>query len=127
MYTHFIEATNGGNHGKFMLARFTAEEAATTSCLPGLEGQSIFFNRGGRRKMTPGRTLVMDLQTGEGAEFSLKGGGLPPAEEAKWALRETHRIWVCPLFEPFLCWLFEQGADQPLGALPRFVELGVPA
>jgi hypothetical protein len=45
--------------------------------------------------------LVTDLQTGEGAMFS--PGGLASAD-----LNRKHRVWVCPMFEPFLIWLYRQ-------------------
>jgi hypothetical protein len=47
---------------------------------------------------------VLDLETGEGACF--KPGGLASADLQK------HKIWVCPLFEPFLVWLYEQKLDD---------------
>ena len=57
---------------------------------------------------------VLDLQTGEGAFF--KPGGYAKADLDK------HQIWVCPLFEPFLGWLYKQDLKD-ITALPRTVEL----
>jgi hypothetical protein len=61
---------------------------------------------------------VLDLQTGEGAFFKLGG----------WAAADLdkHRIWVCPLFEPFLGWLYERyrnDGELDLDRLPEVVEL----
>lgn len=61
---------------------------------------------------------VLDLQTGEGAFF--RPGGLARADLDK------HRIWVCPLFEPFLEWLYAQYRENPgldIGELPDVAEL----
>jgi len=57
---------------------------------------------------------VMDLQTGEGAVF--RPGGYAKADLDK------HKIWVCPLFEPFLTWLYTQDLTR-IGELPQVVEL----
>jgi len=65
----------------------------------------------------PGHLWVMDLQTLEGAAF--RHGGYAKADLDK------HRIWVCPLFEPFLTWLYTQDAAQ-LGELPQPVILDAP-
>src|SRR4051794_28790330 len=120
MITHFIEASqsaDGFNHGKFMLGRLSKVEAAARSALPGYESESL-WTISGRRRLNPRSTLVLDLQTGEGAAFALRG--LAVADLA------ASKIWVCPMFEPFLCWLYEQGLGDGSGdikALPRFVAL----
>lgn len=57
---------------------------------------------------------VCDLQTREGAFFN-------PCGNARADL-ERHRIWVCPLFEMFLTWLYAQNIET-LHLLPRIVEL----
>jgi hypothetical protein len=59
--------------------------------------------------------LVLDLQTGEGAVF--KPGGYVKDDLDK------HRIRVCPMFEPFLEWLYKQPL-QDRQALPTTVNLG---
>lgn len=121
MIAHFIEATNGNvNHGKFVLLRFGLEESGVRSALPGYEHESL-WTIGGRRKFDPRYTMVVDLQTGEGAAFSLEGG----SHGARLEL-ERHRIWVCPMFEPFLAWLYDQGLEWGKGditKLPRFVDI----
>ena len=128
MDTRFIEASNGVNYGKFMVARFDMEETLRKTAMPEAVGTESFFSYAGLRRMTPERTLVMDLQTGEGAEFSLRGG----RQEAAWALRERHpKLWVCPLFPPFLGWLFDFVQTQPdprrheldLESIPNFIDL----
>jgi len=120
MIVHLIEAANVGNWGKFALLRWSPEELRIPSTLPGYESYPV---------ITPGRkfghdeTMVIDLQTGEGAAFILGGGEC----EARYQLNQKHQIWVCPLYEPFLVWLHEQpGLERGAGditALPRFVEL----
>jgi hypothetical protein len=58
--------------------------------------------------------IVFDLQTCEGASFR-------PGGNAHFDL-EKHKIWVCPMFEPFLCWLYKQQLDD-LSALPGCIDL----
>lgn len=124
MITRFIEATqktDNYNHGKFMVARFDADEAKAMTAMPGYEEWSL-WRIGGQRKLHPGTTLVVDLQTGEGAAFSLKGSW-PGA--AKYDL-DAHKIWVCPMYEHFLGWLYRQGLGDGAGditTLPRYVEI----
>ena len=59
----------------------------------------------------PNHIWVWDLQTGEGGVF--RHGGLARAD------LEKHQLWVCPLFEPFLQWLYA----QPLEAIPRLPQV----
>ena len=109
METKFIEVTNNEqNWGKFMLARFTPEEWTRRSAID--PPASLVRGRG----WTPDHLLVFDLQTGEGAMF--RPGGNAHADLDK------HRVWVCPMFEPFLEWLYEQKLDD-LDALPAMVNL----
>jgi hypothetical protein len=120
MITQFIEASQPEhvNWGKFLLARFDEAEGEIESMLPGFKGN--IFRTGGQRTMNPNTTLVVDLQTGEGAAFSLDGNG-----SATYDLNE-HKIWVCPMYEPFLCWLYMQHLGNGKGdirSLPRYVEL----
>jgi hypothetical protein len=104
----FIEATNGPqNWGKFMVARFDAEWARPSAIEP-------FRSLLGAVGWAHEHILVFDLQTGEGAIF--KPGGLASADLQK------HRIWVCPLFEPFLAWLYRQDLTD-LDRLPKHVDL----
>lgn len=107
MKTKIIEATNGPqNWGKFMLGRFRDE----------WQHQSIIAGRSLLRSVgwAYDSLLVLDLQTGEGAIFM--PGGLAKADLDK------HRIWVCPLFEPFLTWLYEQDLAD-LDRLPDHIDL----
>ena len=125
MKTKLIEATNDQNHGKFLLGRFNDEEWARRSRVdeeyaaktgePDL-GISLLGRCGWQRN---GYLLVTDLQTGEGAIFRLSG-------HPKYDL-EKHRIWVCPMYEFFLEWLFEEYKKDPkkvMGLdLPEVVQL----
>jgi hypothetical protein len=114
-----IEATQdaaaGFNHGKFMLGRFDEEEWAQVSRI---DTRMLGFRPppllSGSCGWTPDHLLVMDLQTGEGAIF--RPGGMAVAD------LEKHRVWVCPMFEPFLEWLYRQDLGD-LDGLPYLVEL----
>ena len=117
MQTKFIEVVNRKAHGrdfnwgKMMIASFTAEEWSRPS-EEGFPG-SLIDQLGWTRK----HLMIFDLQTGEGAFF--KPGGWAKAD------LEKHRIWVCPMFEPFLEWLYKQNLDD-LNALPNVVDLNDP-
>jgi hypothetical protein len=114
MQTKFIETTNtdagGMNWGKFMVARFTESEWERRS---EVGGQIMLAERGWSRD----NLLVLDLQTGEGAVFKPKG-------YAKGDL-DKHALWVCPLFEPFLGWLYEQDLTD-IEKLPALVKIKNP-
>ena len=115
METVFIEAlSEEGNHGKFMLGRFDDEEWGRRSevddLLPSHQPSVQLVARG----WTDSHLLVLDLQTGEGAVFRI--GGFAAAD------LEKHSIWVCPLFEPFLEWLYQQDVTD-LSALPKVVPI----
>lgn len=111
MKLHVIEASNGFNWGKFAVGRPDEEwkwrsEVSDVS-LPllrevGWDHKHIF---------------VIDLQTGEGARFL-------PDGIAKYDL-DKHQIHVCPLFEPFLTWLYDQNLTD-LDALPTTITLDAP-
>lgn len=117
MKTKIIEATNaegggGINWGKFMVARMDSEMDYVSE----VEGAHFMRRRWGDRHL-----WVMDLETGEGAVFAI--GGYATVD------LEKHRIWVCPMFEPFLNWLYEQDITD-LDALPsmvRFTEAEAPS
>lgn len=115
MKTRFIEATNveagGMNWGKFMLARFDEEEWTRRSAVD----QRIQLHA---RGWTPEHILVMDLQTGEAAML-LPGG-------SAYHDLEKHAVWVCPLFEPFLRWLYKQDV-RDFDKLPALVQIDDPA
>jgi len=105
MKTKIVEVTNGPrNWGKFLICAFDSE----------LDYRSVVDDRRmiASRGWGPEHVLVLDLQTGEGAMFRL--GGLASADLDK------HRIWVCPMFEPFLTWLYQQ--PDPF-AIPAHVDL----
>jgi hypothetical protein len=108
MKTKIIEATHGtewGNWGRFMVGRFDSEHARQSVIKDG----GRVLSRWGLESI-----FVMDLVTGEGAMF--RPGGLAKAD------LEKHRVWVCPLFEPFLEWLYRQDLAD-LDALPDHVAL----
>jgi len=109
MITRIVEVTNGFNWGKFMLARFDAQEWNRRS--PVSESAQPLLREIG---WSPAHLWVLDLQTGEGALF--RPGGLARADLNK------HKIWVCPLYEPFLTWLYTQDTAD-LSLLPETVEL----
>jgi len=114
MQSKLIEATNvavgGFNWGKFMVCRFTPDEWAYRSIIA---EQPLLHTVGWDRQ----HLFVLDLQTGEGAMF--RPGGLAPADLNK------HRIWVCPMFEPFLKWLYKQDLSN-LETLPPVVDIDDP-
>jgi hypothetical protein len=114
MLTHFIEASDGTafNHGKFMLAAFDAEEWSRTSVIA--RGYRLLGYCG----WDPKNILVLDVATGEGAIFRPD-----PRASASADLNQKHKIWVCPMFEPFLQWLYQQDCTQ-LTSLPHVVDLG---
>lgn len=108
MKTKLIEATsNKVNWGKFVLARFEhAEWMQKSSVVP---TQLLIAGRG----WEPRHIWVLDLATGEGAFFMPRGVA---SEDLK------KRIWVCPLFEPFLDWLYTQDLTD-LDMLPSVIDL----
>lgn len=109
MLTKIIEATNEEqNWGKFILGRFSKDE---WDVLSQVDMRSVLGGRGWSR----GCLLVLDLQTGEGCVF--EPHGLASADLNK------HQIWVCPLFEPFLNWLYKQKIETiaQFEALPPLV------
>jgi hypothetical protein len=111
MITKFIEATNqeagGLNWGKFMVCRFDEAEWQYHSAV----SESRLLPTVG---WTKDFLMVVDLQTGEGAIF--KPRGVAAADLHK------HKIWVCPMFEHFLTWLYAQDLTD-LNKLPALVQL----
>lgn len=112
MQTKIIEAAHGkdviaGNWGKFMVMRHDAAEWAYRSAM---DDRPLLRNIG----TNPNMIWVLDLQTLEGV--SVRPGGSASADLNK------HKVWVCPLFEPFLIWLYDQDLSD-LQALPALVEL----
>jgi hypothetical protein len=110
MRTKIIETSTGFNWGKFLVGRFSVEEWAVNSRI---DHFPVIAGRGWSHK----HIFVMDLQTGEGAMF-IPNIAFP--EAAKVDL-DKHKIWVCPMFEPFLKWLYAQDL-QDLTKLPSLVE-----
>lgn len=111
MRTRIIEATNGErNWGKFLLGQFTSDEWARRS-LVNVESTQPLLRQIGWGPDTA-HYLVLDLQTGEGALFRL--GGLAHADLHK------HKVWVCPLFEPFLDWLYAQWREHAINDAEHF-------
>lgn len=104
MKTRFIEAIGiqpggaPGNHGKFSVGWFEAHEWARQSEVDADMGEVRSLL--GRTGWTGRHFVVSDLQTGESAIFLLGGHAANDLDK--------HAIWVCPLFEPFLEWLYVQ-------------------
>jgi len=112
MKTRIVEATNGINWGRFLVGHLDVEWSVASALEPGLR---VLRSCGA----SPEHLWVLDLVTREGACF--RPGGCPPADLQK------HQIHVCPLFEPFLEWLYLQDT-RDLDALPALVNLpGAPA
>ena len=112
MKQKIIEATSkAGNYGKFMVMAFDEEDWKLKSKV---DGNPFLASRGWGRV----HFAVLDLQTGEGAVF--QHGGLARADLQK------HQIWVCPLFEHFLAWLYTQEIERVTRTLelPDVVDLG---
>lgn len=108
MITHFIEVTNNEkNWGKFLLIRFDEFDAKYQSVF---SGRSLLASIGWNKQ----QIIVFDLQTQEGAGF--RPGGYVKADIQK------HKIWVCPMFEPFLEWLYKQDLTD-ITKLPPSVNL----
>lgn len=108
MHTKIIEATNGPlNWGKFLLGRFDSEWDHKSVVN---DGRPLLRERG----WTPKHLLVLDIQTGEGVV--VRPGGYAKADLDK------HAVWVCPLFEPFLTWLYLQDLTD-LAKLPDHIDL----
>jgi hypothetical protein len=103
--TRIFEATNGErNWGKFLVGEFDSEWEYVSL----VANYKLLVNRGWRAQT---HKLVLDLQTGEGAVFAFHGGN---------ADLDKHKIWVCPLFEPFLVWLY---AQPDVWTAPQLVDL----
>lgn len=112
MKTKIIEVTNGPNWGKFLIGEFDIEWLLRSS-LELSEENGPPLDTPLLRQLGWGTQhfLVLDLQTGEG--FMTQ-----PLGSASSDLRK-HAVWVCPMFEPWLTWLYEQPLD--LEALPAVV------
>ena len=107
-----FEVTNGPatNWGKFAVGRPGNQEWGWRSRVDEESHRPLL----GQLGWSPKHLWVWDLQTGEGAMF--RHGGYAPAD------LEKHRIWVCPMFEPFLVWLYQQDVSD-LSKLPKVINL----
>ena len=124
MKIKFIEATNpsddgetGLNWGKFMLLQLGREEWTYKSQLPvapELEEVQRKYPLLGLIGYSRYNVWVFDLQTRQGAAFIPHGSAGMDLEQTK--------IWVCPMFEPFLEWLYRQDLTD-ITTLPAVVEL----
>jgi hypothetical protein len=122
MKVKFVEAGNSEqNWGKFLISQFTREEWAYQTAVPGVDHEELLGYRPsllGARGWHPSHIIVFDLETCEGAAFS--PGGSASADLNK------HQVWVCPMFEPFLEWLYKNLYPNYQGnilALPDYVDL----
>lgn len=107
MQTKFMEVTNNKkNWGKFLLFRFDNEYQYKSA----FTGRSLLHEVGWSQE----NIFVLDLQTGEGARFM--PGGLASADLDK------HQIWCCPMYGPFLEWLYRQDLSD-LNILPDSLDL----
>lgn len=111
MITKIIEVTNNDmNWGKFMVMRPDTEWGRKALITGEASKRSLLEQLG----WDGSHVWVLDLQTGEGAWF--RAGGSAKADLDK------HKIWVCPMFEPFLVWLYGQDLKD-LAALPDVLNL----
>lgn len=113
MKTRIVETTNELNWGKFLVGWFDHEWSRqslvdTASSIPLL--RTIGWGNG--------HVWVLDLQTGEGAYFLANKNSRAAHDLQK------HKIWVCPMFEPFLEWLYQQAPNW--ADLPELVKLDAP-
>jgi hypothetical protein len=115
MKTWIFEATQPGfgNWGKFLVGRMDDREWTWPSRLAGSDDHRPVLRQ--RPLWSRHHLWVMDLETGEGALF--RPGYHPKADLNK------HRVWVCPMFEPFLTWLYQQ-EDLSDESLDRLAEEG---
>lgn len=113
MITKFIEAHDAAkfNWGKFAICKWELEEWSRMSVVDEETSVGLLHARGWSKH----HIWVLDIQTGEG--FCTTTDGSPTADLNK------HKVWVCPMFEPFLAWLYEQDLTD-LEKLPSIVDLG---
>ncbi len=131
MKSNFIEVTNAGdgggiNWGKFLLMQFGPEEYSYKSVVDkgGTQSPDIPVELRGIGLLRAigwdsAAIWVLDLQTQEGAAFHVTPRGYVAADLDK------HRIWVCPMYEPFLNWLYKQTKElrADVTLLPSLVKL----
>lgn len=117
MILKFVETGGQGNWGKFAVGMFDNTEWREEAKYPGCEEVGSLLRWG--CFVYPDLYWVLDLQTKEGAMFHV-GYGLAVADLRK------HQIWVCPMYETFLVWLYKFAAANPKtwwDILPRTVDL----
>lgn len=109
----FVEATQSDhfNYGKFMVSSFDEDDFAYQSKI--VENHSLLIVCGWEINRF---LMVTDLQTGEGAIFLVRKGA-----SVKMDL-ENHKIWVCPMYEPFLQWLYDY-YDGNIDNIPSYLEI----
>src|SRR5579864_6002222 len=109
MIQHIIEV-NGAefNWGKVMLLKFDKEWSYESRIDPG----APLLPRVGWGNE---HIWVLDLQTGEGACFRAD-----PRASIRHDLGQKHKVWVCPICEPFLEWLYRQALSH-ITKLPAIV------
>lgn len=114
MKTYHFEARqgpHGPNWGKFMIGIPGGEWAWQSEVEPGFP---LLRTLG----WGPEHIWICDLQTGEG--FFIRPGGSAHAD------LEKHAVWCCPLFEPWLEWLYgrlRETGIEGIADLPRVVDL----
>lgn len=118
MITKIIEGSDGALYGKWLVGQLDQIELGATTALPGFEGTQRIWTFGGARKFGahPGARLVLDLQTSQGGVF------IPDSKSSADADLDKSKLWVCPLFRQFFCWLYQQDVSD-VSALPSFIDL----
>jgi hypothetical protein len=110
MKTYLFEARGSINWGKFLVADLDEEWEWPSIAFPDVKS---VLDGCGWDPMKP-MFWIMDLQTGEGAYFKVGGAANQDLEK--------HRIWVCPMFEPWLEWFYKQDMSN-IASLPRVLHL----
>lgn len=115
MRTRIVEVSNGINWGRFLIGRFEADEWLKESACKA-DGYALRILGSGGNSLDC--FLMLDLVTGEGAIFEPNGLAAADLSGGK------HQIWVCPLFEPALEWIYEnKRLLEDLSQLPDLIEL----
>lgn len=127
MITRFVEVTDGMMYGKFMVCRLDASELATTTAMPEApEGQRL-LTYSGRRRFNDHSTLVIDLQLGTGWAWPLSDGLIGMRHYAREHFDRDLAPHVCPMYLPFVLWLYEQGkwarGAGDIAEIPRYLDL----
>lgn len=112
MISKIIEVENGFNWGKFLVAKFDDLELSLRSSVDPETPMTMLRAIGYGRDDTC--VWVVDLQTREGAGFYPNGNASIDLN--------ARSIWVCPMYEPFLNWLYKQDLSDitKLPAVVRF-------